>query len=76
MPTSTSSGALLLAFATFGGIPPEAGILEAGMLEAGIPLEAGFLEAQLKTANNKHKTAIIPIIFFIVVLLKNKSKVC
>jgi hypothetical protein len=52
IPTSTSSGAFLLAFATF----------------VGIPFEAGGLVLQPKNANNRHKTAIIPIIFFIMVL--------
>jgi hypothetical protein len=52
IPTSTSSGAFLLAFATLAGWPPE----------------AGGLEAQPKKANSRHITDIIPIIFFIMVL--------
>jgi hypothetical protein len=53
IPTRTSSGAFLRAFAASGGIPPE----------------AGGLEAQPKTANNRQITAIKPIILFTIVLL-------
>jgi hypothetical protein len=53
IPTSTSSGAFLLAFET----------------SRGIPLEAGGLEEQPKKASNTHTTAIIPLIFFIIELL-------